>query len=111
VEKYHTTQQATDANILWSMRFACWITKLTDTHSVYVILVAFHCNIGCANAPQYYVVRTLPVFIDLHLLATLVSKQCCAYLLAHQFLSRDGTECVRIKIMLGTFSEPEHQQH
>jgi hypothetical protein len=23
------------------MRFACWITKATDTHSEYVILIAF----------------------------------------------------------------------
>jgi hypothetical protein len=25
----------------WPLRFACWITKATDTHSEYVILVAF----------------------------------------------------------------------
>jgi hypothetical protein len=28
-------------NIIRRMRFACWITKATDTHSVYVILIAF----------------------------------------------------------------------
>jgi hypothetical protein len=28
-------------NIIWRMRFACWITKATDTHSEYVILIAF----------------------------------------------------------------------
>jgi hypothetical protein len=32
---------ATDYNILWHKRFACWITKATDTHSEYVILTAF----------------------------------------------------------------------
>ena len=26
---------------IWRMRFACWITKATDTHSEYVILIAF----------------------------------------------------------------------
>ena len=26
---------------LWRMRLACWITKATNTHSDYVILVAF----------------------------------------------------------------------
>jgi hypothetical protein len=31
--------QATDDNTIWRMRFACWITKATDTHS-YVILIA-----------------------------------------------------------------------
>jgi len=33
--------QATDDNIIRSMGFACWIIKVTDTHLVYVILVAF----------------------------------------------------------------------
>jgi hypothetical protein len=31
----------TDDNILRSMRFACWITKATDTRSEYVIFIAF----------------------------------------------------------------------
>jgi hypothetical protein len=26
--------------IIWCMRFACWITKATDTHLEYVILIA-----------------------------------------------------------------------
>jgi hypothetical protein len=26
---------------IWRMRFACWIPKATDTHSKYVILIAF----------------------------------------------------------------------
>jgi hypothetical protein len=34
-------EQATDDNIARRMRFACWITKTTDTHSEYVILIAF----------------------------------------------------------------------
>jgi hypothetical protein len=33
--------QAADYNIIRRMRLACWITKATDTHSEYVILVAF----------------------------------------------------------------------
>jgi hypothetical protein len=41
VEKYGTARQATNDNIMWRMRFACWITKATDTHSEYVILIAF----------------------------------------------------------------------
>jgi hypothetical protein len=28
-------------NIIRRMRFACWITKATDTNSEYVILIAF----------------------------------------------------------------------
>jgi hypothetical protein len=27
--------------IIWRMRFACWISKATVIHSVYVILIAF----------------------------------------------------------------------
>jgi hypothetical protein len=33
VEKYGTARQATDDNITRRMRFACWITKATDTHT------------------------------------------------------------------------------
>jgi hypothetical protein len=42
LEKYDgRTRQATDDNIIRRMRFACWITKATDTHSEYVIATAF----------------------------------------------------------------------
>jgi hypothetical protein len=41
VEKYGRAGQATDDNITWRMRFACWINKSTDTRSEYVILIAF----------------------------------------------------------------------
>jgi len=33
--------QVTDENIMRRMRFACWITKATNTHSEYVTPVAF----------------------------------------------------------------------
>jgi hypothetical protein len=41
VEKYGRARQAIDDNIIWRMRFACWITKATDIHSEYAILIAF----------------------------------------------------------------------
>jgi hypothetical protein len=42
VEKYGTARLATDGNIIRRMRFACWITKATDTHySEYAICIAF----------------------------------------------------------------------
>ena len=41
MEKYGTGRQATDGNIIRRMRIACWITKATDTHSEYVIVIAF----------------------------------------------------------------------
>jgi len=43
------------------MRTAFWITKVTDKHSEYVILIVLHCNNVCTNAPQCYVMRRLPV--------------------------------------------------
>jgi hypothetical protein len=49
----------------WCTHIARWIPKATNTLSEYVILIAVtlqHCNNGCTNAPQYYVIRTLPVF-------------------------------------------------
>ena len=45
------------------MRIACWIPKATNTHSEYVILL--HCNNGYTNAPQCYVIRTLPLLLVL----------------------------------------------
>jgi hypothetical protein len=41
VEKRGTARQTTDDNKTRRTRFACWITKATDTHSEYVILIAF----------------------------------------------------------------------
>jgi len=40
VEKYGGTILATDDNIIQRMHFGYWITKATDTHSEYVILIA-----------------------------------------------------------------------
>ena len=33
--------QPTDDNIIWRMRITYWITRATDTHSEYVMLIAF----------------------------------------------------------------------
>jgi len=41
VEKYGTARQAIDDNITQHMCIACWITKVTDTHTQYLILIAF----------------------------------------------------------------------
>jgi hypothetical protein len=59
VKKYGTARQAKDDNIIRRMRFACWITKATDTHSECVTL--FYGYSGYANASQRYVVCTMPV--------------------------------------------------
>jgi len=41
VEKYGIARQARGDNIIRRKRFACWITKATDTHSEYVPLIDF----------------------------------------------------------------------
>jgi hypothetical protein len=40
-KKHGTARQATDGSMIRRMRLACWITKATDTHSEYVIFIAF----------------------------------------------------------------------
>ena len=54
------------------MRIACWITKATDTHLEYVILLLFRCNNGYVNVPQCFVIRTLPVWL-VFMLVTIIS--------------------------------------
>jgi hypothetical protein len=41
VEKYGTARQVTDFNIIRRVQFACWVTEVTNTHSEYIILIAF----------------------------------------------------------------------
>ena len=41
VEKYYRSRQSTYDNKIRRMRFACWIPVATNTHSEYVILIAF----------------------------------------------------------------------
>ena len=41
VKKYGKVRQATHENAIWRMCFACQIIMATDTHSEYVILIAF----------------------------------------------------------------------
>ena len=41
VGKYYRAEHATDDNIIRRIRWACWITKATNTHSEYVIIIAF----------------------------------------------------------------------
>jgi L-asparagine transporter-like permease len=47
---------------VWCMHIACWIPKVTNTHTQVVkYSLLFHCNNGCTNAPQCYFIHTLPV--------------------------------------------------
>jgi hypothetical protein len=60
VAKYGRVRQVAEDNVIRRMRFACWLTEATDTHSEYVIL-PFRGHDGYADAPQCYVRRTLLV--------------------------------------------------
>jgi len=49
---------------IWRTRIPCSIPKATNTHTEYVILIAFPLQkMVCTNAPQCYVIRTLPVLL------------------------------------------------
>ena len=41
MEEYGADRQGTDDTVVRPMRLACWMTKATDTHSEYVILITF----------------------------------------------------------------------
>ena len=41
LKKYGRVGQDTDDNMTRRMRFACWITKTTDTHSEHVTFIVF----------------------------------------------------------------------
>jgi hypothetical protein len=52
--------------IIQRMGIACWIIKATDSPYQYVILAAFVRKNGCTNAPQFYIIRTLPVLFQIY---------------------------------------------
>jgi hypothetical protein len=65
VEKYGTAGQATDDNIILRMRFACWITNATDTHSECVIIIVY---------PQQQWLRERPSMLRYTYTASLVKN-------------------------------------
>jgi hypothetical protein len=75
VEKYGRARQATDDNIIRRMLYACWIPKATDTHSEYVILIAF-------PRQEWLSERTSMLLLYVHCLS-------CSCVLAMLLLLRD----------------------
>ena len=62
MEKYGTARQTTEDNVILRIRFACWITWATDTHSEYVIRIAFPRQQWlqeCASMLRYTSIATL----------------------------------------------------
>jgi hypothetical protein len=63
VEKYRTAGQATDDSIKKRMRSACWINKVTDTNSEYVVLIATVVPRTCLNVTLYSVIKNFSVHL------------------------------------------------
>ena len=57
MEKYGTPRQATDDNVIRSVRFACWIikTRIQTHNQKFYYLLLFHGSNGWVKAPQRYV--------------------------------------------------------
>ena len=90
---------ATYDNIIWRMCVACRLHAYACTHTLprthkhacthtrahthkYIIFITFHGNSGFVNAPQRYVIRTLPV---VSILATSTFQ--CTHSLLRQFVA------------------------
>ena len=65
--------------IKWRMRFACWLPKATNKHSDLEYLLLFHCNIGCINTRQRYIIRTLPVLFRIAVGDILWTMNTCSF--------------------------------
>ena len=66
MEKYGKAGQATDDDIIRSLRIACWITKATSTHSEHVSTYCF-CTATMVTPTRVSVtfIRTLRVLVIL----------------------------------------------
>jgi hypothetical protein len=64
VEKYCRRRHATDGNTIIALECTCWISKATDTHSEYVILIAFprHQWLYNGTSMLYSYIHCLPSF-------------------------------------------------
>jgi len=108
------------------MRFACWITNATITHSEYVIayLLIFYSTNSYPNAPQCCVIRTLSVLLEtysslagqyvLHVLRH-TSVQCCFRQVRHsQWCRTKATDfdvllTVHLSIFISVFTQLDAQ--
>ena len=67
VEEYRTARQATEDNIMRCMRFACWITKATNTLKI--------CNTHCFST------ATMIPRMPLHVTSYIHGTSCCLRIL------------------------------
>jgi hypothetical protein len=68
-KKYGRNDQDTVGNIIWRIRFKCWITNSTNTHSEYLTLIAFrHLQLlseRTSGLSYTFIVSLLAVFIGI----------------------------------------------
>ena len=58
---YNVLEPGRPQMTIWRISFTCLYLRLqTHTENMQYLLL-FHCNNGCTNAPQCYVIRTVPV--------------------------------------------------
>ena len=95
MEKYCTARQATDDNITCRKRFAFWITKVTDIHSEYVILLSRGNNVY-PDTSHCYVTCTLSYYTSKLLLRLSGTTRAASFLLTAVF------HCVLVHISSST---------
>ena len=67
MEKYFTPGHDIDDSIIRRMRFACWITKATNTHSEYVTLIAFPRQQWLRQRASMLPYSTLPLLLTYYI--------------------------------------------
>jgi hypothetical protein len=65
VDKYGRARQATDGNLIRRTRFSCCLTKVKETRSECVILLAFPRQQWLLEHLSVTLIRTLPVMFIL----------------------------------------------
>ena len=76
---------------IWRMRIACWKPKATNSHSQYVIVIAFPLQQWVSERVMLgYTLRTLPVFLFLWTDQVLLRPpiKCCMAAELHQQVCR-----------------------
>ena len=75
VEKYGRDRQVLNDNIIWRMRFACWVTKARETHSEYVTLTALPRQQWLRERVSMLQCTYIPVFLVIRIWTRLKHKE------------------------------------
>jgi hypothetical protein len=74
VERYSRDRQATDVNIIRRVDFACWVTKATDTHSEYAIIIIAFFSAGMVRQTRIGVMLLHTLRVLLSYIPTLLQR-------------------------------------